>query len=60
MKVLLINPVEHSKWNESSKALYKRFLPDVHVYVVSLSRGPLTVETAEAYGEVATLVVERG
>ncbi|MEM1634069.1 MAG: hypothetical protein QXE68_07620 [Sulfolobales archaeon] len=42
------------------KLYIRGFSPDVHVYVVSLSRSPLTVETAEAYGEVATLVVERG
>ncbi|MEM1720231.1 MAG: aspartate/glutamate racemase family protein [Desulfurococcaceae archaeon] len=61
MRVLVINPVGHSTWNESDRVLYKRFLPsDVHVDVVSLPRGPTTVETAEAYREAAALVVERG
>lgn len=61
MRILVINPVGHSTWDEFDKALYRRFLPqNVEVDVRSLPRGPLTVETVEAYREVIPLVVELG
>lgn len=61
MRVLVINPVGHSTWNETDKLLYRKFFPpNVHVDVTSLPRGPATVETAEAYKEVITLVVKVG
>ncbi|MEM1830671.1 MAG: aspartate/glutamate racemase family protein [Desulfurococcaceae archaeon] len=61
MRILVINPVGHSTWNEADKALYERFLPlDIEVDVMSLPRGPPTVETVEAYLEASRLVVEVG
>lgn len=61
MKILVINPVGHTLWNESDKALYKGFLPvDIDVDVVSLPKGPKSVETVEAYNEVTPKVVEVG
>lgn len=61
MKVLVINPVGHPTWDEADRLLYKRFLPpEIEVDVVSLPRGPLTVESVEAYREAVPLVLEIG
>lgn len=60
-RVLVINPVGHPMWDDADRVLYKGFLPpNIEVNVVSLPRGPATVETAEAYREVVPLVVEVG
>ncbi|MEM0027609.1 MAG: aspartate/glutamate racemase family protein [Ignisphaera sp.] len=61
MKILVINPVGHSTWNENDRNLYKRFLsPNTVVEVISLPRGPRTVESQESYEEASHLVVEIG
>lgn len=61
MRILVINPVGHSMWNEADKALYKRFLPSyMEVDVISLPRGPSAVETVEAFLEASRIVVEVG
>ena len=61
MRILVINPVGHSTWDESDKNLYTRFLsPSTAVDVVSLPRGPRTVESRESYEEASRLVVEVG
>ncbi len=59
MKVLVINPVGHSTWDEQDKKIYESFAsPDVQIEVKSLPKGPKSVETAKAYAEVVPLVLE--
>ncbi|MEM2021839.1 MAG: aspartate/glutamate racemase family protein, partial [Zestosphaera sp.] len=59
MRVLVVNPVGHSKWDESDRRIYESFASEgTNIEVTSLSRGPASVETAEAYAEVEPLVVE--
>lgn len=60
MRILVINPVGHATWDEKDKAFLARHAsPGTQVDVVSLPRGPASVETAEAHAEVVPLVVER-
>lgn len=59
MRILVINPVGHPTWDETDKRIYESFAsPDTSVEVVSLPRGPATVETPESHAEVIPLVVE--
>ncbi len=60
MRVLVVNPVGHSKWDEQDKRIYQSFASqDTIVDVVSLPHGPPSVETPEAHAEVIPLVVKR-
>ena len=59
MRVLVVNPVGHDKWNYSDKKIYESYASEeTEVDVVSLPRGPASVESTEAYAEVEPLVVE--
>lgn len=60
MKILVVNPVGHPKWDEQDKRIYQGFAsPQTTVDVVSLPTGPASVETPEAHAEVTWLVVKR-
>jgi allantoin racemase len=59
MKVLVINPVGHSTWDEQDREIYRGFAsPKTEVEVVSLPHGPASVETPEAHAEVIPLVID--
>jgi len=59
MRVLVVNPVGHDRWNYSDKKIYESYASEgTEVDVVSLPRGPESVETAEAYAEVEPLIIE--
>ncbi len=60
MRILVVNPVGHPKWDEQDKRIYQGFAsPKTIVDVVSLPTGPASVETPEAHAEVTWLVVKR-
>ena len=60
MKILVVNPVGHPKWDEQDRELFlSSASPETDVDVVSLPRGPPSVESPEAHAEVIPLVVER-
>ncbi len=60
MKILVINPVGHTKWDESDRRFFKSIAsPDTEVEVVSLASGPPSVETINDYEIVKPLVVEK-
>ncbi len=60
MKILVINPVGHSKWDESDRRFFKSVAsPDTEVEVVSLASGPPSVETINDYEIVKPLVIEK-
>ncbi|MCD6428934.1 MAG: aspartate/glutamate racemase family protein [Desulfurococcales archaeon] len=60
MKILVINPVGHPKWDEQDRKLFLSFAsPGTDVDVVSLPKGPPSVESPKAHAEVIPLVVER-
>lgn len=60
MKILVVNPVGHSKWDEQDRRIYESFAsPNTRIDVVSLPHGPSSVETPEAYAEVIPLVIRR-
>lgn len=58
MKLLVINPVGHTTWNDQDKELYQSYAPGAEITVVSLPKGPPSVETAEAHREVIPSVIE--
>lgn len=59
MKILVVNPVGHDKWDFSDKKIYESYASrGTEIDVVSLPKGPASVESAEAYAEVEPLVVE--
>lgn len=60
MKLLVINPVGHTTWDEQDKRIYESFAPkDTQVAVVSLLKGPPSVETSKAHREVIPMVIEK-
>lgn len=60
MRILVVNPVGHPRWDEQDRRLYESFAsPGTEVDVVSLPSGPPSVETPEAHAEVVPLVVRR-
>jgi allantoin racemase len=60
MRILVVNPVGHSKWDEQDRKLYKSFSsPETEIDVVSLSRGPPSVESPKSYVEIIPLVIDR-
>lgn len=59
MKLLVINPVGTSRWNESDKKIYQSFAsPGTEVDVVSLDEGPISIETRKAEAEAIPKIVE--
>lgn len=59
MKILVINPVGTSRWDESDKKIYQSFaFPETEIDVVSLDGGPISIETRETEAEVIPKVVE--
>lgn len=61
MKILVINPVGHSTWDEADRELYlKAFEYRASVEVTSLPQGPPSVETEEAYRTAVSLVIGVG
>lgn len=59
MRILVVNPVGHDKWNSSDKKIYESYASgETEIDVVSLPKGPASVESAKAYTEVESLVVE--
>jgi len=60
LKILVVNPVGHSRWDEQDRKLYMTFAsPGTEVEVISLPEGPLSIEDPKAYGEVVPLVMKR-
>ena len=60
MKLLVINPVGHATWDEQDARLYESFVPSAsEVKVVSLAKGPASVETPQAHRTVVPLVIEK-
>ena len=60
MRILVINPVGHPRWDEQDRKIYLSYAsPETAVDVYSLPRGPPSVESPEAHAEVIPLVVER-
>lgn len=58
IKILVVNPVGHSKWDEQDKAIYRSFASNsTSIDVVSLPQGPPTVETIESYREAEKGVI---
>jgi len=57
-KLLVINPVGHTTWDEQDKKIYKRFAPRSQMTVVSLPKGPSSVETYQAHRQVIPLIIE--
>ena len=61
MRILVIEPIGSDKWNESDKEMFaSNASPGTEVDVVSLSSGPLSIETRENFAEVLPLVVRKG
>ncbi|MEM0025197.1 MAG: aspartate/glutamate racemase family protein [Zestosphaera sp.] len=59
MRILVVNPVGHDKWDSSDKKIYESYASEeTKIDVVSLPRGPASVESAEAYAQVEPLVIE--
>ncbi len=59
MRILVINPVGHSTWDKQDEEICKNFASsETEVKVVSLPRGPASVETPEAHAEVIPLVLD--
>ncbi len=60
MKILVINPVGHSKWDESDKEFLSSYAhPKTRIDVKSLPRGPKSVESIKDYVEVIPLVIDQ-
>ncbi len=58
MRILVVNPVGHSTWNEADRRVYEEFSsPETEIEVTSLPKGPTTVETPEAYAEATYWVL---
>ena len=59
MKVLIINPVGHDTWNKQDEEIYRSYASsETEVRVVSLPKGPATVERPEDHAEVIPLVID--
>jgi allantoin racemase len=59
MKLLVINPVGHTTWDEQDKRIYESYAPpNSEITVVSLAKGPRSVETARAHRQVIPSVIE--
>ncbi len=61
VRVLVINPVGHPKWDKIDKAIYESFAsPNTEIIVRSFPEGPPSVEDPEAHAWVEHLVVKYG
>ncbi|MBC7094460.1 aspartate/glutamate racemase family protein [Thermococcus sp.] len=59
MKILVINPVGTSRWNETDKKIYQSFAsPETEIDVVSLDEGPISIETRKTEAEAIPRIVE--
>jgi len=59
-RILIINPVGTGKWNESDKKIYQSFASsNTEIDVVSLDKGPESIETREAEAKVIPYVVKK-
>jgi len=60
LKILVVNPVGTDRWDESDKKFFASCaFSETTVDVVSLDKGPESVESRKAYIEVLPLVVEK-
>ena len=60
MRVLVINPVGTEEWNESDRLIYQAFASDnTEVDIVSLERGPRSIENRVAEAEVIPLIIQK-
>jgi len=60
MKILVINPIGDDSWNESDRRFfYSVASPTTSVEVVSLDKGPPSVETLKDYEDVEPLVIDQ-
>jgi allantoin racemase len=57
-QLLIINPVGHAAWDEQDKKIYESFDPSSDVTVVSLPKGPASVETYRAHRQVIPLIIK--
>jgi allantoin racemase len=57
-KLLIINPVGHSTWDEQDRKIYQSFDPTSEMTVVSLPKGPPSVETPKAHKQVIPLIID--
>jgi allantoin racemase len=57
-KLLIINPVGHTTWDEQDKKIFESFDPNSEMTVVSLPKGPPSVETRQAHRQVIPLIIE--
>ncbi|WP_457754215.1 aspartate/glutamate racemase family protein [Thermococcus sp.] len=59
MKILVINPVGTSMWNENDKKIYQSFAsPGTKIEVINLEDGPISIETRKAEVEVIPKIVD--
>jgi len=58
MKLLIINPVGHTRWDEHDRRIYESFDPTSEMTVVSLPKGPPSIETPEAYRQVIPPIID--
>jgi len=59
MNILVINPIGDNSWNESDKKFFLSVAsPETTVEVVSLDKGPQSVETIRDYEAVKPLVID--
>lgn len=60
LKILVINPVGHGKWDISDRELFMKYAaPGTQINVINLGKGPKSVETGKDYAEVLPLVIEK-
>jgi len=60
MRILVVNPVGTDKWDKVDKELFSRYAhPGTEVDVVSLGRGPKSIETRLDEAEAIPLVVSK-
>jgi allantoin racemase len=57
-KLLIINPVGHNTWNEQDRKIYQSFDPASEMTVVSLPKGPPSVESPKAHRQVTPLIID--
>jgi allantoin racemase len=59
MRILVINPVGHDKWDKFDEEICRSFSStETEVKVISLPKGPASIETPEAHAEVIPLVLD--
>jgi allantoin racemase len=58
VKLLIINPVGHNTWDEQDRKIYQSFDPTSEMTLVSLPKGPPSVETPKAHRQVIPLIID--